>query len=157
MEYAQTIVKVSYAAPSGAAAAFQHQLRSRFPLEEAVIRLRSAIQDAGLWALHEIDPQALLLRSGFAINPARQILFFHPRFMVRILAADPTALLEAPLKYAVVASDDGSTIVRWFDPAVAFARYGNSELEALGEELAELSGAIVNAALEPRAAAQSAE
>jgi uncharacterized protein (DUF302 family) len=157
MEYAQAIVKVSYGAPSRAAVAFQHQHRSQFPLDEAVVRLRSAIQGAGLWVLHEIDPQALLLRGGFAINPARQILFFHPRFMVRILAADPTALLEAPLKYAAMASDDGSTIVRWFDPVVAFARYGNPELKTLGEELAELSAAIVNAALEPRAAARSAE
>ena len=35
------------------------------------------------------------------MSPAGQLLFFHPRHVVRILAADPAALLEVPLKFIV--------------------------------------------------------
>jgi len=93
-----------------------------------VARLHLAIEAADFWVLHETDPQALLLRGGCAIGPARQILFFHPRFMVRLLAADPAALLEAPLKFGVIELSAGNVMLRWADPAAAFARYGNRAL-----------------------------
>jgi uncharacterized protein (DUF302 family) len=64
-------------------------------------RLRSEIEAADLWNLQEIGPQALLSHEGYAMGPARQLLYFHPRYVVRILAADSAALLEVPLKFIV--------------------------------------------------------
>ncbi len=131
-------VSVSYGDLGEAAASFQRSIVCAYPVPDAIARLREAIEAADLWVLQEIDPQALLERGGYAIRPARQILFFHPRLMARLLAADPAALIEAPLKFAVIELPDGTVTVRWNDPDAGFARYGNRALSALGRELASV-------------------
>jgi uncharacterized protein (DUF302 family) len=130
--------QVAYASPGTVSNEFQRGRICPLPLSDVLWRLREAIEVADLWILHEIDPQLLLRRGGYEIGTARQILFFHPRYVVRMLAADPTSLPEAPLKFTLLALADGTTMLRWFDPAAAFGRYGNPALSALGIELAEL-------------------
>jgi uncharacterized protein (DUF302 family) len=91
---------------------FQRVRMSRLPLADAVSRLRDAITANDVWVLHEIDPQMLLRKGGYAIAAARQILFFHPRLMARLLTADVAALIEAPLKFAVTELGNGGVAVR---------------------------------------------
>lgn len=128
-----------------AVAAFQHARIIRLPFEQVLTRLRQAIEAAGLWVLHEIDPQKVLRRGGHDIAPARQILFFHPDLMVRLLQANPAALLEAPLKLAVMQQPDNTVTVRWHDPVAAFGRYDNPVLTELGQDLASRCEQIVTA------------
>jgi len=109
---------------------------SRLPFEETLACLKEAIQAEGLWLVHEIDPQMLLKRGGFEILATRQLLFFHPRYMVRLLECDPSALVEAPLKLVIMEMPDGSVTLRHPDVAAAFARYPG--LESLGTELSEI-------------------
>lgn len=130
--------QVAYGSPGTVSDEFQRSRICPLPLSEVLWRLREAIEAADLWILHEIDPQLLLRRGGYEIGAARQILFFHPRYVVRMLAADPTSLPEAPLKFVLLAQADGTTMLRWFDPAAALGRYGDPALTALGIELAEL-------------------
>jgi uncharacterized protein (DUF302 family) len=137
------VIKVSYAVIGEIADRFQQSRSTSLSLSAVVYRLRAAIETADLWVLHEIDPQALLRRGGYVIGAACQILFFHPRFVARIMAADPAALLEAPLKIALLELPDRTVVVRWFDPKSAFARYGRPELETLGQELAAVCEEIV--------------
>lgn len=136
---------MSAIAYGAAVAAFQHARITTLPFEEALIRLRQAIEAAGLWVLHEIDPQKVLQRGGHDIGSARQILFFHPDLMVRLLRANPAALLEAPLKLAVMQQPDGTVTIRWHDPATAFGRYGNPVLTEMGQDLASRCEQIVTA------------
>ena len=140
---------VLYGKPGADVAAFQRSKLSSLPFLDVVAALRREIESAGLWVLHEIDPQKVLQRGGYAIGAARQILFFHPDLMVRLLRADPSALLEVPLKFAVMDLPDGTVTVRWIDPGAAFARYSNSALTSLGQELALECERIASASLEP--------
>jgi uncharacterized protein (DUF302 family) len=126
---------------------FQHHRFSTLDFADLRKRLSTSIEAAGLWVLHEVDAQAQLQRDNFIIGGAVQILAFHPRFMARLLAADPAALLAAPLKFALLALPDGTVAISWADHAASFARYGRTELDELGDELAALSHAIVGAAL----------
>jgi uncharacterized protein (DUF302 family) len=125
---------------------FQHLRMTRLDHETVLQRLRAAIQAEDIMVLAEVDAQAILGRSHYAIGPTRQILFFHPRFMARLLAADTAALLEAPLKFSVI-QGDGEVAVRWQDPLPGYARYGNEALTALGVELAFACERIADAAL----------
>lgn len=131
-----TLQPVAFTACSLAAASFQRSVTTSLTVEDVVVRLKQGIVAADLWVLHEINPQMLLNRGGYAIGPARQVLFFHPQLMSRLLAADTAALLEAPLKFAVIGFPDGKTELRWIDPRQAFARYGSPDLTGLGNELA---------------------
>jgi len=111
----------------------QRVVRSRFDFEATVARLRTAIAETDLFVLHEIDPQAILARSGFSIREARQLLFFHPRYMVRLLALDPSAIVEVPLKLVVLRMPDGSVTVRHTRVEALVARH--PALEPLVREL----------------------
>lgn len=126
---------------------FQHLKICNLPFDVILERLREAIRTEDLMVLHEIDPQAILARSNYVIGRARQLFFFHPRLMARLLAADPSAVLEVPLKFSIVAGAQDHVSVRWLDPAASFARYGQSALEHLGHELAEICLRIVSRAL----------
>ena len=128
-----------------AVAAFQRARSTTLPFETVLTQLRQAIEAAGLWVLHEIDPQKVLQRGGHDIGPARQVLLFHPDLMVRLLQANPAALLEAPLKLAVMQQPDSTVTIRWHDPAAAFGRYGHPALTELGQELAARCEQIVTA------------
>jgi uncharacterized protein (DUF302 family) len=120
--------------------AFQTAIRSRLGFEGTLVRLREAIAAHDLWLIHQIDPQMLLARGGYAIAPARQLLFFHPRYAARLLAIDPAAVAEIPLKLVVLQMPDGGVTVRHPDVAAQFARYPG--LAALGAELAGLTRAL---------------
>ena len=115
-----------------------------------VERLKAAIEAEGLWLIHEIDPEQLLARGGYCILPVRQLLFFHPRFMVPLLEANPDGLIEAPLKLVVLQRPGGEVSIHHPDVAAAFAQHPG--LEPLGIELASLCQRIVDAvtAGEPR-------
>lgn len=111
--------------------------------DETLARLRAAILAEELWILHEIDPQMLLAREGHRIGAARQLLFFHPRYMVRLLAANPFAVIEAPLKIAVLELPDGRVLLRHPDSAAALAAYPG--LEELAREIREIYPRILAA------------
>jgi uncharacterized protein (DUF302 family) len=117
---------------------FQRSTTTRLSYVEVLTRLRKSIEAADVWVLAEVDAQMLLAKDGYRIGSARQILCFHPRYMARLLAADPAALLEAPLKFAVMEMADATIVVRWYDPTVAYARYQNAGLTALAEDLSRL-------------------
>lgn len=143
MASTRKLTAIAFAHPAGTTAAFQRQRTCLLPFPEVAARLRAGIEAAGLWVLHEIDPQAILLRGGYEISPARQILFFHPRLMKRLLEADAAAILEVPLKFALLEEGVG-TGLRWLDPATTFARYGNDALAELGRELSQTCDRIAN-------------
>ena len=115
---------------------------SRYGFEVTLQRLREAVAAADLWVVHEIDPQALLKRGGFAIAQLRQVLWFHPRLMARLLLNDPGAVPEAPLKFVVSAEPTGVR-VRAFNPIVVFSPY--RDFEPLAKELFELTNSMLSA------------
>lgn len=138
---------VRYGPYGGRMAEFQHSLRSSFSHAEISDRIRRAISAAGLWVLAEVDAQALVRRGGFVIGGALQILAFHPRYLVRILAADSSALLTAPLKFAILELSGGEVAVSWINQTAAMARFGRPTLVTLGKELDALCDAIIKDAL----------
>jgi uncharacterized protein (DUF302 family) len=129
---------IAFAPSSPHAEGFQRAIPLESSVDDAARRLKQCIEAEDLWVLHEVDPQMLLKRGGYAIAPVRQILFFHPRLMVRILAADRAALLEAPLKFAILGLAEGQSELRWIDPRPSFERYQSPQLTALGRDLSEL-------------------
>lgn len=134
-------------APAGPPPTHHHVMESGLDFEATLQFLRDAITKAGFWLLAEIDPQMLLNRADIAMPPARQLLFFHPRFMAQLLANNPNGLPEAPLKFAVLTHEDGRVRIHHPDPHSAFAAHAG--LAPLGAELARLSSEILSSLPEP--------
>ncbi|WP_166652527.1 DUF302 domain-containing protein [Enterovirga rhinocerotis] len=103
---------------------------------ETISRLKRAIEGQDLWIVAEIDPQMLLSKGGFAILPTRQILFFHPRYMARLLSANAAGIVEAPLKFVIMERPDGTVILLYPEPGQSFAKHPG--LSELGEELGQV-------------------
>lgn len=116
---------------------------SPFGFEETLNRLKLAIDAEGLWLLHEIDSQKLMMREGHRISPLRQLLFFHPRYLVRLLEGNPDALLEAPLRMIVHERIEGRVLLYLPPVAENYGRFPG--LEQLGLELDNICQRVVTA------------
>ncbi|WP_158628793.1 DUF302 domain-containing protein [Dyella choica] len=126
---------VTYAAASHPS--HQKVVTSGWDFEATLERLRQGVAEKDMWVIQEINPQMLLERGGYSILPARQLLFFHPRYVARLLATDPSAVAEIPLKLVVMQMPDDSVTVRHNDVESLFGRYPG--LAALASELSEIS------------------
>lgn len=73
----------------------------KLPFDEVYDQLKSNIQKEGLVLLHEIDTQLIVAKFGIPIKPLKQILFFHPKYIERILKEDNLAINEVPIKMVV--------------------------------------------------------
>jgi len=142
-----TVASVTYGEFGSSAVPLQHIRKSTLPHDEVAKRVRRAVEAADLWVLGEVDAQALVKRGGYGIGGALQILAFHPRFLVRILEEDSSALLGAPIKFAILALDNETVAITWINQAAAFARYDRPALIRLGEELDAICLTIVDSAL----------
>ncbi len=138
---------LTFGEPGPAAATFQYGEVSTRGFEAVLASLRNGIDGAGMRVLHEIDPQRALAGAGYAISGSRLLFFFHPDLVARVMRADLSAMVEAPLKLVVTELPDGGVSVRMADPAEAFGRYGNPALAALGQELAVRCRTIIGACL----------
>jgi uncharacterized protein (DUF302 family) len=132
MSEAPELLPVAYAEPLAPLPSKGFQV-SAFPFEETLERLRTALREEDLWLIHEIDPQMIVKRGGYLIGPTRQLLFFHPRFMVQLLHGNPHALVEVPMKVAITEWPDGRVSVRHPEIESALAAYPG--LASLGSEL----------------------
>lgn len=108
-------------------------LPSRYGFEATLDRLKQAIAGETLWMIHEIDTQRLLAKEGHVIPPFRQLLFFHPRSMIRLITGDPGAQVDAPLRILVREDAQGEVWVQ--HPALSPALGPGGALGPLGQEL----------------------
>ncbi|RWA73551.1 DUF302 domain-containing protein [Mesorhizobium sp.] len=135
--------------PPGAGHAFQRAITIPLDFDATLETIRAILAELDLWIIHEIDPQMLVARAGYSIARTRQILYFHPRYMIRLLGADPSALPEVPLKIVVLEAKD-RVRVSWPIPEALFERYGNADLMGLAREFASIYAAIAVKLQSPR-------
>jgi uncharacterized protein (DUF302 family) len=139
-----TLSPVPFAFGASLPAGRQVSHTSPHDIETTVARLKAEIAARDLWVLAELNPQMLLAKGGYAIQPARQIFYFHPRFMARLLAANADAIVEAPLKFVVLSPESGPVTVRHPDIIAAFSGYAG--MTPLAQDLASVTAEIAAAA-----------
>ncbi|WP_019626492.1 DUF302 domain-containing protein [Thioalkalivibrio sp. ALJT] len=110
------------------------QTITRMDPENAVERLKQAIEAQGLKLVSHINGQANAARIGVEV-PTDQILeVFHPHYAVRVWQACKPAGIDIPLRIHV--SGEGDVLRVSTRPASAvFAPWGEPDLQAIGAEL----------------------
>jgi len=108
---------------------------------ETVEAIKAAVEGQNMMVIKEINPQQMLRLVGVKANGMRQILFFHPRYMKRIIQANPAGGIEPPLKLVVMEKPNGKVVVRYVRPSYLLGRYAG--LAELGAELDGVMQAIV--------------
>jgi uncharacterized protein (DUF302 family) len=84
-------------------------LRSRHDFETTIIRLKDALAASGITVFADIDQAAAAREVGMALRPTRLLLFGNPKAGTPVMAANPLAALELPLR-AVIWEDDAHAV-----------------------------------------------
>src|SRR5918995_4703008 len=92
-----------------------HVVRSPFP--EVVATLQRAVEDQKMVLVCEADAQKGAAARGVQIRGNRVLMVFRNDFAVRLLAADPAAGFEAPVRIYVHENADGTTTVSYRTPS----------------------------------------
>ena len=71
------------------------------------------------------------------------LMVFRNDFAVRLLAADPAAGFEAPIRIYVYENADGTATVSYPPPSVVLAPYRHPDVQAVARELDGIFKAIV--------------
>ncbi len=121
---------------------FNIQIVSKLPFEATLQTLRDHIAAADMMILHEIDTQMIVKKGGLGIPPLRQLLYFHPRYMKRVLEGNPASVIEAPLKFAVRETESGEVHCGYIRPDYLFGRY--QKMEEMAAELDAMAAKIAS-------------
>jgi uncharacterized protein (DUF302 family) len=105
--------------------------------------LERAIADEKMALVCHANAQRGAATRGVAIKGNQLFMVFRNDFAVRLLAADPTAGFEAPIRIYVYENPDGTATVSYIPPTVLFAPYRNPDVQAVARELDAIFKTIV--------------
>ena len=113
---------------------------SRYSYGETVDILKGAIEEQNLMVIHEVDAQKMLRMAGKQVDGMSQIFYFHPKYMRRVMEANPAATIQIPLKFLVMEKPDGKVVIRYFKPSTILNSYKgeesiSAELDSLVEKI----------------------
>ncbi len=120
---------------------FQVMAPSKYGFDDTVNLIKSAIEGENLMVIKVINPQKMLRMVGVKSKGMKQILFFNPGYMKRIIQTNKQAGIEPPLKIVVMEKPNGKVAVKYIKPTYIFGRYDG--LDAIGKELESLTVKIV--------------
>lgn len=105
---------------------------SKYSFNDTVDMLKGAIEQQNLMIIHEVDGQKMLQMAGKKVDGMKQLLYFHPAYMAKVLEANEMAGIAIPLKI-VVMEKMGKVMVRYFLPSETLKPYKGTE--AIAKEL----------------------
>ncbi|WP_421802721.1 DUF302 domain-containing protein [Flagellimonas sp.] len=103
-----------------------HVIRQTVPVPFGQLygALKKRIVDHGFLLLHEIDTQAIVAKHGVSIPQLKQLLFFEPKYIAEIMANDPLAINDIPLKLVLQEIDAHTTQLSFKNPVGSLQDYG---------------------------------
>ena len=125
-------------------------VKSTVPFGRVAEALERAVTDEKMALVCHANAQRAAAARGVTIKGNQVLMVFRNDFAVRLLAADPAAGFEAPIRIYLYENADGTATVSYTPPSVVFAPYRQSEVQAMARELDVIFKAIVDRGLEGR-------
>ena len=123
---------------------------SRVPFQKVAEALEKAVADQKMAVVCHANAQRGAAGRGVTIKGNQVLMVFRNDFAVRLLAAEPQAGFEAPIRIYVYENVDGTATVTYVPPSAVFAPYKHPEVKAVAAELDPIFKAIVEGALAAR-------
>ncbi len=120
------------------------------PFQKVAEALQQAIAEQKMALVCHANAQAGAAARGVKITGNQVLMVFRNDFAVRLLAADPKAGFEAPIRIYLYENPDGTATVSYLPPSVVFAPYTHAEVKKVATELDPIFKAIVDRALAAR-------
>lgn len=109
-----------------------------------VERLTQAVKDHDMFLVNRASASGGAANRGIEIPGNMVVGVFRNDFALRMLEASVAAGYEAPIRFYVTESADGTATLRYQEPSAAFAPYddGGAQLDALAAELDRIFASI---------------
>lgn len=118
------------------------EIRTAWRFDELVKRLEGAIEKHRMSLVASASASRGAAARGVRIPGNAVLMVFRNDFAVRMLDASIAAGIEAPLRFYVTESGDGSGSLSYRAPSAVFAPYRSAKLAALAAELDPIFAAI---------------
>ena len=119
-------------------------VKSTAPFERVAEALERAVTEEKMGLVCHANAQRAAAGRGVTIKGNQVLMVFRNDFAVRLLAADPAAGFEAPIRIYVFENGDGTATVSYLAPSAVFAPYRHPEVQAVARELDPIFKAIVD-------------
>lgn len=120
------------------------------PFARVAQALERAVTEQKMALVCHANAQQGAAGRGVTIKGNQVLMVFRNDFAVRLLAADPAAGFEAPIRIYVYENANGTATVSYIPPTAVFARYRHPEVQAVANELDPVFRAIVDHAVAAR-------
>jgi len=140
------LVTAAGVAPSAADDDRRVTVVTRAPFASVAEALERGIAEEKMALVCHANAQRGAAARGVTIRGNQVLMLFRNDLAVRLLAADPAAGFEAPLRIYVFENADGTTTVSYIPPEAVFAPYQHPEVQAVARELAPIVRRIVDRA-----------
>jgi uncharacterized protein (DUF302 family) len=132
---------LSLSAPARASDDGIVRVKSAYPLEETVTRIRRDIAAKGITWFTDIDQAALAAESGIRLRPSRLLVFGNPALGTLFITAKAEAGIDWPVRLLVHQDADGAVWATWTDFKWIAARHGIRDRDA---EFATATGVVAS-------------
>jgi uncharacterized protein (DUF302 family) len=116
---------------------------STAPFARVADALERAVTEEKMGLVCHANAQRAAAGRGVTIKGNQVLMVFRNDFAVRLLAADPAAGFEAPIRIYVYENADGTATVSYPPPSVVLAPYRHPDVQAVARELDGIFKAIV--------------
>lgn len=113
-------------APAGAQTADDGlvKVRSAYPMDETIARLRRDISAKGIMFFSAVDQQQLAARAGITLRPSTLLSFGNPPLGAQFLTSNPYSGLDWPVRLLVLQDEAGVVWAAYTDFAWIAKRHG---------------------------------
>ena len=106
-------------------------VESRFPHEETVQRLETAVRNAGMTPFAHVDHSAGAAGVGLMLRPTQVLIFGNPRAGILLIQDNQKIGIDLPLRALIWQDDNDRIWVSYIEPAAIAEQYGITNRENL--------------------------
>lgn len=100
------------------------RVKSAYPMDETINRLRADIAAKGIMFFQAVDQSQLAAKVGITLRPSTLLEFGNPPLGAQFLTANPAAGLDWPVRLLVTQDEAGTVWATWTDFAWIAQRHG---------------------------------
>jgi uncharacterized protein (DUF302 family) len=100
------------------------KVKSVYPLEETITRIKQDIAAKGIKFFDEIDQAKLGGDAGIKLRPSTLLIFGNPPLGIQFLTSNPNAGLDWPVRLLVMQDENGDVYAAYTDFAWIAKRHG---------------------------------
>ena len=106
------------------------KVKSVYPLEETIARIKQDIAAKGIKFFGEIDQAKLGVDAGINLRPSTLLIFGNPPLGIQFLTSNPNAGLDWPVRLLVMQDENGDVYAAYTDFAWIAKRHGIRDRDA---------------------------